>query len=93
MKAESHDPCGRQLRPALRIAMFVERAPSGVGDVVEVIAGDNSVRRITECCGGSFNDLLGKLNYVTRVEILVIAAILVFVVYIAYSLDLFKKDR
>ena len=38
-------------------------------------------------------DFLSKLNYVTKVEILVIAAIVVMAVYVAYSLDLLKKEK
>lgn len=37
--------------------------------------------------------MLESLNYIHRVEILVIAAIIVFASYIAYSLDLFKKGK
>jgi hypothetical protein len=32
-----------------------------------------------------------ELNYVTKIELIVIAGILLFALYIAYSLDLFKK--
>jgi hypothetical protein len=31
------------------------------------------------------------LNYVTKVELVVIVGILVYALYIAYSLDMFKK--
>lgn len=37
--------------------------------------------------------MLDSLNYVHRVEILVIAAIVIFAAYVAYSLDLFKKGK
>lgn len=32
-----------------------------------------------------------ELNYITKIELIVIAGILLFALYIAYSLDLFKK--
>lgn len=35
--------------------------------------------------------MLESLNYVNQVEILVVAAIITFAVYIAYTLDLFRK--
>jgi hypothetical protein len=35
---------------------------------------------------------LPKLNYVYRVELLVILAIVIFVLYIFHSLNLFKKQ-
>ncbi|GIX44797.1 MAG: hypothetical protein KatS3mg130_1205 [Candidatus Sumerlaea sp.] len=35
--------------------------------------------------------MLGTLNYITKIEIIVIVGILIFAVYVAYSLDLFKK--
>jgi hypothetical protein len=35
--------------------------------------------------------VLGTLNYITKIEIIVIVGILIFAVYVAYSLDLFKK--
>ncbi len=34
-----------------------------------------------------------SLNYVHKVEILVILGILIFAAYVAYSLDLFKKGK
>ena len=36
---------------------------------------------------------LSQLNYVTRVEIIVIVGILIFAGYVFYSLDLFKKGK
>ena len=38
-------------------------------------------------------DFLKNLNYVTKVEILVIAAVVAMAVYVAYSLDLLKKEK
>ena|GEM_PF-3097506 len=37
--------------------------------------------------------MLSSLNYVTKVELVVIAGILLFAIYVAYSLDLFKKGQ
>lgn len=37
--------------------------------------------------------MLANLNYIQRVELLVIFAVLVFAGYIFYSLDLYKKDK
>lgn len=34
-----------------------------------------------------------ELNYITKVEILVILAIVIFAGYIFYSLDLYKKEK
>ncbi len=35
--------------------------------------------------------MFSTLNYVTKVELFVIAGILLYALYIAYSLDMFKK--
>lgn len=37
--------------------------------------------------------MFGDLSYITKVEIIVIVAILIFVAYLFYSLDLFKGSR
>ena len=37
--------------------------------------------------------MLQNLNYVTKIEILVIVGILIFTAYVFYSLDLFKKGK
>lgn len=37
--------------------------------------------------------MFDNLNYIYKVEILVIAAICIFAIYVAYSLDLFKKGK
>lgn len=37
--------------------------------------------------------MLENLNYVHKVEIFVIAAIVILAAYVAYSLDLFKKGK
>jgi hypothetical protein len=34
---------------------------------------------------------VANLNYITKIELIVIAGILLFALYIAYSLDLFRK--
>lgn len=38
-----------------------------------------------------FSSLFSLKNYVYRVEILVILAVVIFIAYISYSLNLFKK--
>ena len=37
--------------------------------------------------------MLQNLNYVTKVEILVIVGIVIFTAYVFYSLDLHKKGK
>jgi hypothetical protein len=34
-----------------------------------------------------------QLNYVTKIEIFVIVAIIIVTVYVSYSLDLFRKGK
>jgi len=34
---------------------------------------------------------VASLNYITKIELIVIAGILLFALYVAYSLDLFRK--
>ncbi len=38
-------------------------------------------------------DFLEKVNYVHRIETLVIVGVVLFTAYVFYSLQLFKKDK
>lgn len=37
--------------------------------------------------------MFSNLNYITKIEILVIVGIVIFTAYLFYTLDLFKKDK